>query len=118
MDLLIFFAIPVAVIILSAIFETFINCPIKIAGIVFSIFLIVAFALGGTAELIIATIIYTILAFITAFIVMIIQNRNQIFNNICNSCNENSTCNCGNTINNTGRNSNCRNNSSCSCLNR
>lgn len=73
--LLIFFAIPLATIILSAIFETFIKCPLKVAGIAFSIFIIVAFALGGSAELIVAAIIYTLLSLITAFITMLIQNR-------------------------------------------
>lgn len=81
--LLIFFAIPVAVIILSAIFETFIRCPIKVTGITFAIFLIVAFALGGTAELIVAAIIYTIISFITAFIVCLIRTRES--NNCCNN---------------------------------
>ena len=73
--LLIFFAIPVATIILAAIFETFIRSPLKVAGIAFAIFLIVAFALGGTAELIVLAIIYTILAFIAAFLVCIFRNR-------------------------------------------
>lgn len=107
MDLLIFFAIPVATIILSAIFQTLINCPLKIAGIAFSIFLIVAFALGGTTELIIAAIIYTILSLVTAFIVMLIQNRNCIIENLCNNCNNNNN-NCGNS----------NSNSSCGCRNR
>ena len=63
-NLLIFFALPIATIILAGIFQTIIKCPYKIAGITFAIYLIVAFALGGTAELIIAAIIYTILAFL------------------------------------------------------
>lgn len=78
--LLIFFAIPIAVIILSAIFETLIKSPLKIAGIFFSIFLVVAFALGGTAELLVAAIIYTILSFITAYLVFLFQCGN---NNHC-----------------------------------
>ena len=108
MNLLVFFAIPIATIILAAIFQTFINCPLKIAGIAFAIFIVVAFVLGGTAELIIAAIIYTILALITALIVMIIQNKNNIFNNICNNgCGNNNNNSCG-----------CNNNSSCGCRNR
>lgn len=75
--LLIFFAIPLATIILSAILETFINSPIKIAGIFFSIFIVVAFALGGSAELILAALVYTIISFITALI------TSFIINNIC-----------------------------------
>ena len=73
--LLVYFAIPVATIILSAIFETFINCPIKVAGIFFSIFIVVSAALGGAIELFFATIIYTIISFITAFIVCLILGR-------------------------------------------
>lgn len=131
MNLLIFFAIPVATIILSAIFETFIHCPIKVAGIAFAIFLIVAFALGGTAELIIAAIVYTIIALITAFIVMLIQNRSCIINRLCNNCNDNddcsnNSCNCNRNnscnCNNNNSNNNCgcnrNNNSSCGCRNR
>ena len=123
MNLLIFFAIPVATIILSAIFETFINCPIKVAGIAFAIFLIVAFALGGTAELIIAAIVYTIISLITAFIVMLIQNRNCIINRLCNNCNNNDECNnnsCNCNNNNSSNSCGCsrNNNSSCGCRNR
>lgn len=80
--LLIFFAIPLAVIILSAILETFIHCPFKVAGIFFAIFIVVAFALGGTAILIVAAIIYTLIAFITAAIVRLLINR------MCNRCQE------------------------------
>ena len=74
-NLLIFFALPIATIILAGIFQTIIKCPYKIAGITFAIYLIVAFALGGTAELIIAAIIYTILAFLTALLVMFFENN-------------------------------------------
>ncbi len=115
--LLIYFAIPLAVIILSAIFETFINCPIKIAGIVFSILLVVAFASFGS-EFLVAVIIYTILSYITAFIInrynrrecklqnienLIINNNEQ--NNSNNNNENNSTnyyvsrrCNCRRTF--------------------
>ena len=81
--LLIFFAIPVAVVILAAIFETIINCPIKIAGITFAIFLVVTFAFFD-ATFLIATIVYTILAFITATIVkFIIRCTNEENSNCC-----------------------------------
>ncbi len=95
--LLIFFAIPLATIILSIILQTLICCPFKIAGIAFSIFVVLAFALGGTAALIVAAIIYTIISFLAAVITMIIQNRSNsceeneyIWNNNCtNNCNNN-----------------------------
>ncbi len=74
-NLLVYFAIPLATVILSSILETFINCPLKVGGIFFSIFLVVAAALGGTIELLFAAIIYSIISFVTAFIVFLIMNR-------------------------------------------
>ena len=76
-NLFLFFALPLATIILAGIFETFINCPLKVAGIAFAIYLIVAFALGGTIELVVAAIIYTIIAFITALIVNFFESKNN-----------------------------------------
>ena len=73
--LLIFFAIPIAVIILSIILETYMRSPLKVAGIFFSIFIVLAFALGGTAELIVAAIVYSLISLITAFIVELIISR-------------------------------------------
>ena len=102
--LLIFFAIPLATIILSIIFQTLINCPLKVAGIAFSIFLIVAFALGGTAPLIVAAIIYTILSFLSAFFIMLVQQR--ISNNSNNDCN--SSCTNQTNFNLNNRNCSCR----------
>lgn len=113
--LLIFFAIPIATIILSAILETFIHCPYKVAGIFFSIFIVVAFALGGTAELVVAALVYTIISFLTAYIVMIIQNRrNGCCNDNCedNSCNNRNCCRNNNCSNNSCE-SNCRSNNCC-----
>lgn len=65
--LLLFFALPIAVVILSIIFETLINCPIKIAGITFSILLIVTFAVLDETFLIF-TILYTIISYTVAWI--------------------------------------------------
>ncbi len=110
--LLIFFAIPIATIILSAILETFIRCPFKVAGIFFSIFLVLAFILGGTAELIVAAIIYTILSFITAYIVeIILRNREE---NNCGCNNNDNNCGCNNNNNNNNCSSNGSNNG-CGC---
>ncbi len=107
--LLIFFAIPIATIILSAILESFIHCPYKVAGIFFSIFIVVAFALGGTAELVVAAIVYTIISFIVAYIVMIIQNRNH--NDCgCRSSDCNNSCRDNNYRNNSFSNENIDNN--------
>lgn len=88
--LLLFFAIPIAIIILSIIFETLIHCPIKVAGITFSILLIVTFAIGDET-LLIFTILYTILSFIVAWITR--QWCNNQDNGSC-GCNQNNG-NCG-----------------------
>lgn len=90
--LLLFFAIPIAIIILSIIFETLINCPIKIAGITFSILLIVTFAIGDET-LLIFTILYTILSFIVAWITKQWSNNQNNGNCGCNQDNGNCGCN-------------------------
>lgn len=73
--LLIFFAIPIAVIILSVIFETYMKSPLKVAGIFFSIFLVLAIYLGGTAEYIVAALVYTLISFISAYFIRLIYSR-------------------------------------------
>ena len=72
--LLIFFALPVATIILSVVLETFIHCSIKVAAIFFAIYLVIAFVVGNELFLI-AVIAYTILAFISAYITKLICQR-------------------------------------------
>ena len=115
--LLIFFAIPIAVIILSAIFETIINCPIKIAGIVFAIFLIVSFATIGSEGLI-ATIIYTILAYLTAWIVKRINhtdNKHQSLEDFILNNSEIITNSLNNNLNQENNNNQVINNNSNNC---
>lgn len=101
--LLIFFAIPLAVIILSVILESFINCPLKVAGIFFAIFIVLAFGFGGTAELIVAAIVYTFISFITAVIIRYIINRRcnccENDDNNCRTCNNCNSCNSCSTNN-------------------
>lgn len=65
--ILLFFALPVAVIILSIVLEKILRCPILTAATFFAIFLIVAFAVFD-ATFLIFVIAYTIIAFITAVI--------------------------------------------------
>lgn len=65
--LLIFFAIPLAVVILSVILEKAIKSPITVAAITFAILVVVTFAAFDINFLVLA-IIYTILSYITAAI--------------------------------------------------
>ena len=102
--LLIFFAFPIAVIIVSYILEKLLNSPIAVASLIFAIFLVVTFAAFDELFLI-ATLAYTILAFITALIARYFCNRNESENNICEKLN-----NILNTLSNNGNNScNCNN---------
>lgn len=69
--LLIFFAIPIAVIIISIALQKIFRNPFLVAAIIFAIFLVVTFIIGDLIFLV-ATIAYTILAFITAVLTKII----------------------------------------------
>ena len=71
--LLIYFAFPLAVIIISAILEKMLNNPIAVSLLIFAVFLIITFAIFD-ATFLIATLAYTILALITAVIVSICRN--------------------------------------------
>lgn len=97
--LLIFFAIPIAVIIISIALQKIFKCPLLVAAIIFAIFLVVTFVIGNLIYLV-ATIAYTILAFITAIITKLIC---RIFNELdrregCTCSNENTTNTTSDTI--------------------
>ena len=68
--LLLFFAIPLAVIILSIVLQKILKCPWLVAATFFAIFLIVTFAVGDI-RLLIFTVVYTIISYITALILII-----------------------------------------------
>lgn len=69
--LLIFFAIPIAVIIISIALQKIFKCPLLVSAIIFAIFLVVTFIIGNLIFLV-AAIGYAILAFITAILTKII----------------------------------------------
>ncbi len=88
--LLLIFALPIAVITISIALQKILNCPPLVAGIVFSVFLVITF-LNNDLNLLIVTIVYTIISYITAVLICIISKRNeeinisdeQIINNNC-----------------------------------
>lgn len=86
--LLIFFAFPIAVIIISIILQKILNNPIAVAAVIFAFFIVITFAFFDETFLI-ATLVYTILAFITAFLVSRIcddgNNHNTSNNCLCNA---------------------------------
>lgn len=84
MDLLLFFALPIATIILAVVFQKIIKCPLLVAATAFAIYLIVTFAVFDASFLIFA-IVYTILAYLAAIITKFICNfigRNGFFRTI------------------------------------
>ena len=120
--LLLFFAIPLAVIILSIVLQKILKCPWLVTATFFAIFLIVTFAVGDI-RLLIFTVIYTIISYITALIFRAVcnfmcngitlrninarnintntLNANQVIGNGDNSIDENNnnngcSCSCGN----------------------
>lgn len=83
--LLLFFALPIATIILSIVLQKILKSPILVASTFFAIYLIVTFAAFDASFLVFA-IIYTILAFITAAIVQAIC---KFVKHCCNNNNDN-----------------------------
>lgn len=69
-----FFAIPVAIIILSIVLERILKCPVLTAATFFAIFLILAFTVFDTSFLVFV-IAYTIISYITALISEFIFSR-------------------------------------------
>jgi len=78
--LLIFFAFPIAVIIISVVLQKLLRNPIAVAALIFATFLIVTFAAFDETFLI-ATLVYTLLSLITALIVKFICESNKSNNN-------------------------------------
>lgn len=100
--LLIFFALPIATIILASVLETILNSPFAVAAVAFAIYLIVTFAAFDETFLI-ATIVYTILALISALITRAIKNfitendndsNNCLLTTLENTNNSANTCRC------------------------
>ncbi len=90
--LLIFFALPIATIIISIALQKILKCPILVAAIIFAIFLVVTFIVGNL-NFLVAAIIYAIISFITAVLTHIIcRILNTYRDNNC--CRDRDNCNC------------------------
>ena len=117
-NLLIFFALPIATIIISIALQKILKCPFLVAAIIFAIFLVVTFIVGNLIFLV-ATIAYTILAFITAVLTKIFcrilrelddresncgfrNGRNRNSNNETQLLSITGSCGCNNNNNDNG----------------
>ena len=112
--LLLFFALPLAIIIISIALQKILKNPILVAGIIFSIFLIITFLINNI-NFLIATIIYTLISYLSAKLFCVINKiRRELEirmgnnsccrkedNNYCCNTNELLTINsrCGNSEN-------------------
>lgn len=99
-NLLIFFALPLATIIIAVVLEKIWNNYILVTLFTFAVYLIVAFAVGDST-LLVLVIIYTFLAFIAAFLSMLfrkINKRLRCLEEAANDENDNH-CRCQNNSN-------------------
>ena len=105
-NLLVFFAFPVATIILAIVLEKILRNPLLTAATFFAIFLVITFAFFDETFLVFA-IVYTILAFITAFIAEIIFGRCRCRNRWIEQCNNENNSNNNNNNNNANQENEC-----------
>lgn len=112
--LLLFFALPVATILLAIVLQKILCSPILVAITFFAIYLIVTFAIFDETFLVFA-IVYTILAYITAAIVRFLRNffRCQSDNN-CDDNND--SCDDDSCDDNDSNNNNCSCERICNCI--
>lgn len=97
-NLLIFFAIPLAIVIISIALQKVLRNPFLVAAIIFSILLVIVLAFFDTIYLI-AVVAYTVLAYITAVLTC-------LFCRILRNSNIGSCMGCGNNNDNNGDNGN------------
>lgn len=97
--LLLFFALPVATIILAIVLQKILKCPLLVGATFFAIYLIAVFIISPSGTLLILAILYSILAYVTALLTCIICRLNSRFGNILGRC-TNSCDICGNSSDN------------------
>ncbi len=105
--LLIFFAIPLAVIIFSIALQKLLKCPALVAEIIFAIGVIITFIIGNLIVLA-ATLVYTLISYITALIICLINRYCKHDENNC--CRRNHCCNDNNERDLLTISSSCQNN--------
>lgn len=128
--LLIFFAFPVATVILAIVLQKVLKNPLLVAGTFFAIYLVITFAFFD-ARFLVCAIIYSILAYITAVLsawicklLKMLENHNvgscriverPITINNTSPCNSVNLANEANLVPTPVRRTNCNCNCSCGC---
>ena len=126
--LLLFFALPIATIILAIVLERILKCPVLVAATFFAIYLILAFSIFDVSFLVFA-IVYTILSFLAAYLAELFYRRcNEKRCGICCYCKCNQNNNTMNTLSNQDiarianqlaniQQNSCNNENNCNCRN-
>lgn len=94
--LLIFFALPIAVIIISIALQKILKCPVLVAAIIFAIFLIVTFIVNNL-NFLVAAIVYAIISLIVAYLTCIIGRILDRIGNV-SCCRRERECGCNNNL--------------------
>lgn len=81
--ILLFFALPIATIILSIVLQKILKCPILVAATFFAIYLVLTYIISPS--LLIFAIVYTIIAYITAFLVRLFCELRERLNRCDNN---------------------------------
>lgn len=86
--ILLFFALPIATIILAIVLQKILKCPTLVAATFFAIYLVLTFIISS--NLLIFAIAYTIIAYVTAVIVRLICNIRERLNRCEDRCDNDS----------------------------
>lgn len=107
-NILLFFVLPISIILLSIVLQKVLKCPTLVAITFFAILFIVTYIINS--NLLIFAIAYTVLSYITAELTKLICNIKSRLGSIANNCNEedNQNCICRNNCPRTGNGLNIR----------
>lgn len=106
--ILLFFVLPISIILLSIVLQKVLKCPTLVAITFFAILFIVTYLIDP--RLLIFAIAYTVLSYITAVLTRLICNIKSRIGSITSGCdnNYNQNCICGNNCSRTGNGLNIR----------
>ena len=85
MNILLFFVLPISIIILSVVLQKVLKCPALVAATFFAILLIIAYTTPPENNFLIYVIMYTILSYVTAVLTRLICNIYNRFSHCFNN---------------------------------
>lgn len=91
-NILLFFVLPISIILLSIVLQKVLKCPTLVAITFFAILFIVTYLIDPS--LLIFAIAYTVLSYITAVLTRLICNIKSRIGSITNDCDNNKNCIC------------------------